>query len=102
MKEANLMRLIQMEATKRGHRLLRNNVGKLKDADGRYVAFGVGGTGGSDLIGWCADGKFAAIEVKLPNGKVSPEQEAFINAVRAAGGRAGVARTEEDVRVILG
>ena len=102
MKEGNLSRLIQMEASRLGHRLLRNNTGKLKDERGQWVAFGVGGVGGSDLIGWTRTGQFAAVEVKTPTGRVSAEQQAFIDGVIAAGGRAGVARCVEDVARILG
>lgn len=102
MKEGNLHRLIQIAASERGHRLFRNNIGKLKDARGQWIAFGVGGTGGSDLIGWTRDGAFAAIEVKTETGRVRPEQEAFIAAVRASGGKAGIARSVEDMVEILG
>lgn len=102
MKESNLHREIQIEASKRGHRLFRNNVGKLQSREGEWVAFGVGGVGGSDLIGWTRDGVFAAVEVKLPHGRVSPEQLSFIAAVAKAGGRAGVARSVEDAMLILG
>lgn len=100
--EGNLSRMIEIEASRLGHRLLRNNIGKLQDRDGRWVSFGVGGVGGSDLIGWCRDGRFAAVEVKTPTGRVSAEQQAFIDAVNRAGGRAGVARSVEDVALILG
>lgn len=100
--EGELSRLIEIEASKLGHRLLRNNIGKLKDEHGRWVAFGVGGKGGSDLIGWTRTGQFAAVEVKTPTGRVSVEQQAFIDAVNRAGGRAGVARSVGDVARILG
>ena len=101
MKENNLSRTIQIAASERGHRLFRNNIGKLKDARGQWVAFGVGGTGGSDLIGWTKHGVFAAVEVKVPGGRVRPEQEAFIAAVRASGGKAGIARSVEDMIAVL-
>jgi hypothetical protein len=96
------MREVQMEATRLGHRLLRNNVGKYQDREGRWVAYGVGGNGGSDLIGWTRDGRFAAVEVKTPTGRVTAEQQAFIDAVNRAGGKAGVARSVEDVKRLLG
>lgn len=102
MKEGNLHRLIQIEVSKHGHRLFRNNVGKLQDANGEWIAFGVGGVGGSDLIGWTRHGVFAAIEVKTPTGRVRPEQVAFVNAVNRAGGKAGIARSVEDALAILG
>lgn len=61
-------------------------------------------TGGSDLIGWTVrDGVavFTAIEVKGEGGRATPEQLNFIEQVRAAGGLAGVARSEDEARAIL-
>lgn len=63
--------------------------------------------GGSDLIGWRTVtitpdmiGRrvsiFLALEVKTPTGKPTPEQENFIQAVRRAGGLAGVVRSADD------
>lgn len=52
--------------------------------------------GVSDIIG-IYDNKFLAIEVKGPKGKVSPDQQAFINRVKIEGGLAFVARSVEDV-----
>ena len=60
--------------------------------------------GSSDLIGWTVrDGRavFVAIEVKAERGRVTPEQQRFIDVVREAGGVAGVARSVEDARAIL-
>lgn len=102
MKEGNISKLVQLEAAKHGARLLRNNIGAYQDdKTGAWVHYGVGGKGGSDLIGWTADGRFLAVEVKTPKGKTTPEQDAFLAAVRAAGGVAGVVRCEEDVRRLL-
>ena len=99
-------------------RLLRNNVGGLKDVTGRFVAYGLGSHGGhilrgpSDLIGWrtvtvtpdmvgSQVAIFAAIEVK-DKSKASLEQEQFIAQVRQSGGLAGVAHSAEEARTILG
>jgi VRR-NUC domain len=101
--EADLMRSIQIEASARGARLLRNNTGVLPDRRGIPVHFGLA-VGSSDLIGWVKDGPvaiFAAIEVKIGNRKTTPEQNTFLAAVRAAGGRAGVARSVEEAMAIL-
>ena len=68
--------------------------------------------GSSDLIGWHTVeitpdmvGKriavFTAIEVKGKNGRPSPEQIAFINAVNEFGGSAGIATTPEDAQKII-
>ncbi len=103
--EADLMRLIQVHASKLGARLLRNNVGALQNKEGTWIRYGLG-VGTADLVGWLTvDGAalFLAVEVKSESGRVSPEQTNFINAVRAAGGRAGIARSVQDAEdIILG
>jgi len=100
--EADLMRACQLEATRLGARLMRNNVGVLRDSRGVPVHFGLG-VGSSDLIGWTPDARFLAVEVKLPGRKPTREQARFIEAVRQAGGRAGVAYSVEDVgRIVRG
>ena len=93
--------------------LFRNNVGARKLQDGSYLKYGVGGAGGSDLIGFISVevtpqlvgrrvAVFAAVEVKaIASGRVSPEQEHFIKFVGEAGGLAGVARSLEDVQDIF-
>lgn len=61
-------------------------------------------TGGSDTIGWTQRDGFAvftAIEVKSPTGRVRPEQQVFIDQVNAAGGIAGVARSEQEAIDLL-
>ena len=98
--EADISRLIQLAASGRGARLLRNNVGALKDDRGVHVRFGLC-AGSSDLIGWTHDGRFLAVEIKLPGKHPTREQASFIEAVLAAGGRAGVARSVEDLERIL-
>jgi Holliday junction resolvase len=45
----------------------------------------------------CHQGEFIGIEVKTPTGRVSKLQEHHLWAIRAAGGRAMVARSWEDV-----
>ena len=70
----------------------RQNTGVLKDATGRPIKFGLC-KGSSDIIGLCADGRFLAVECKTATGKATPDQERFLSAVRARGGRAGIART---------
>ena len=69
--------------------VFRNNVGARELKDGTYLKYGIGGKGGSDLIGYksiiiqqCHVGTrfaiFVALEVKAPGGKATPEQEHFI------------------------
>ena len=93
-------------------RLFRNQVGSLPDPrTGRLVTFGLA-RGSADLIGWrtitvTADmvgqqvAVFTSIEVKTPTGRVRPDQTAWMGAVQAAGGIAGVARSVDDAITIL-
>ena len=44
---------------------------------------------------------FTSIEVKTPTGRLRPEQKTWLDAVQAAGGVAGIARSVEDAQRIL-
>lgn len=55
----------------------------------------------SDVIG-IVHGRFLAIEVKSPTGRVRPEQAAFLAEVARHGGLAFVARSCQDVVDKLG
>jgi len=92
-------------------RLWRNNVGALRDQRGQLVRYGLC-PGSSDLIGLrqvtiTPDmvgqtlAVFTAIEVK-DQGRLTEQQRAFITMVQQAGGMAGVARSVDDARRILG
>jgi hypothetical protein len=93
-READLMRLIQVRLSEAGHRVHRNNVGMARTEDGTTIRFGLG-VGSSDLIGWTRTGKFLAVEVKTPTGRVTPEQAAFLGAVSLAGGIGVVMRSTD-------
>ncbi len=98
-KETNIMNACMVALSEAGCLIWRQNTGAYQDPSGRLIRYGLG-TGSSDIIGICMDGTFLAVEVKTPTGRVSPAQEAFIEAVRRRGGRAGVARSpEEAVRI---
>jgi hypothetical protein len=47
-------------------------------------------------------GVFASIEVKVPKGRVSPEQQQWLQIVQSLGGIAGVARSVEDAQQLMG
>ena len=96
MKEANVQARIMMALSDVGCLIFRNNIGCLPDRAGRPVRYGVGGNGGSDLIGIAPDGKFLAIEVKTALGQPTDAQLNFIKAVQRQGGRAGIARSAAD------
>lgn len=99
--ETVLQGKIMIALSEAGHRGLRNNSGAYKcPKSGRLVRYGVGSPGGSDLIGWSKDGRFLAVEVKTAKGRATKEQLAFIAAVRASGGYAGIARSVEDAIAI--
>lgn len=100
MNEADIMRLVQIRASELGARVMRNNCGVAQRPDGVPLRYGLG-VGSSDLIGWTRDGRFLAIEVKTPTGRVRPEQTTFLAAVVAAGGVGFVARGVIDVDLHL-
>ena len=92
-------------------RLFRNNTGTLRDINGRPVAFGLC-KGSADLIGWRSVtitpemvgqqvAIFTSIEVKAATGRIRPEQQQWLNAVQAAGGIAGVARSVGEAMDLL-
>lgn len=123
MAEADFMRHLMKEATRFGARLFRQQVGMawvgkiVRKGDGWITLadprpFHAGVPGMADLGGWVPVtitpdmvGKtvaiYTAVEVKVGKGRVSDEQFAFIAAVRSAGGKAGVARSDDDLNAIL-
>jgi|SRR5690554_1344663 len=58
--------------------------------------------GSADIIGVAPGGRFLAVEVKTPTGRVSKEQTLFLQAVTQRGGLAGVARSVEDALALIG
>jgi hypothetical protein len=109
--EQRIQQEIRLAISKGHTRVFRNNTGTLRDANGRPVQFGLC-KGSADLIGWRTVtitsemvgqqvAVFTSIEVKTPTGKVQPEQQQWLEAVQAAGGIAGVARSVEDAEALL-
>jgi hypothetical protein len=93
-------------------RLWRNNTGALVDQQGRFVRFGLC-KGSSDLIGLRSVlvtpemvgqriAQFVALEIKAPQGVVSPEQQAFLRLVQQLGGVAAVCRSIQQAQAVLG
>jgi len=104
--EQSIQQHIRLTCSTGATRLFRNNTGTLRDQHGRPVSFGLC-KGSADLIGWRTVtitpemvgqqvAVFTSIEVKTPTGRVKPEQQQWMDAVQAAGGIAGVARSVED------
>nr|WP_283106482.1 VRR-NUC domain-containing protein [Shewanella submarina] len=77
----------------------RCNTGKAL-VNGRAVEFGLG-KGTADIIGQMKGGKFLAVEIKTPKGKVSEAQRLWLNRVAMHGGLAAVVRSTEDMRNAL-
>lgn len=131
MSETELMQRLRMAASTFGSRLFRQQTGmgwtgkKVEKIAGPRVVhvqtgdvvirggrpFHSGFAGWSDLGGWvpvevtpdmigAKIAIYAQVEVK-EGARPTTEQIAWIEAVRAAGGRAGVARSEDDLRSIL-
>jgi len=80
----------------------RNNVGlsirRANNQKRRFIYYGIGGVGGSDLIGIVRlTGKFIACEVKSKTGKPTAAQIAFLNCVRNSNGIGVLARSPRDV-----
>jgi hypothetical protein len=93
-------------------RLWRNNTGALVDQQGRFVRFGLC-KGSSGLIGLRSVvvtpamagqriAQFVALEIKAPQGVVSPEQQAFLRLVQELGGVASVCRSIDQAQAVLG
>ncbi len=106
MTEQQIQQHIRLALSRGPVRLYRNNTGTLRDQHGRPVTFGLA-VGSADLIGWTTRtitpdmvgqqvAVFTSIEVKSATGRLRPEQRQWLEAVQAAGGIAGVARSVED------
>ena len=111
MSEQQIQQEIRLTCSTGATRLFRNNTGTLRDQHGRPVSFGLA-KGSADLIGWkrvtvTPDmvgqqvAVFTSIEVKTATGRLRPEQQQWLDAVQAAGGIAGVARSVEDAATLL-
>ena len=111
MTEQQIQQQIRIACSNGDTRLFRNNTGTLKDQNGRPVQFGLC-KGSADLIGWrtvtvtpemvgTQVAVFLSIEVKTPTGRLRHEQQQWLDAVQAAGGISGVARSVEDAATLL-
>lgn len=110
--EAWAQSAVRLEASQKGAKLWRNNVGALQDKRGRLVRYGLANDSAelndaiksADLIGWRpvlitpahvghTIGQFVSREIKEPGWQYTgadrePAQLAWANAVNAAGGDA--------------
>ncbi|OEH55918.1 hypothetical protein AQ616_18955 [Oceanobacillus sp. E9] len=83
--------------------IFRNNVGRVRMADGRFFDTGLP-KGYSDLSGFRkSDGKMVFIEVKNENGILRNDQKHFLNEMSKYPVIAGVARSpEEAIEIVTG
>lgn len=81
-------------------RVIHSSAGTVTLADSRVIVFGLC-KGSADLIGIAPGGRFLAVEVKTTKGKPTTDQQRFIDAIRAAGGIAGIARSSQDALDLL-
>jgi hypothetical protein len=123
MSEREIQNEIQKQLSRNETRLLRVNAGYayqgriIEQTPNRLILspwypIKLASEGVSDLLGWttingsigsyaCDVAIFTAVEVKGPRTRITSEQLAFIDTVRRAGGRAGVARSVEEARIII-
>lgn len=107
MRENEILADLRTQIQKIGCTTFRNNVGRLRTEDGRWVNFGLC-VGSADTIGWTEYiiqpkdvGRrmaiFTAFETKVPNrGRRTDEQIAFIGRVQIAGGIAAFCTSKQD------
>lgn len=80
----------------------RNNTGAFPSeykGKKRFIRFG--SVGSSDILGIYPGGRFLAIEVKRPGGKLSDHQKHFLEQVQARNGIGIVAHSVDDVMKVL-
>ena len=110
--EHEIQQRIRLASGRGPVRLWRNNTGALVDQQGRFVRFGLC-KGSSDLIGLRSVvvtpemvgqriAQFVALEIKAPQGVVSPQQQAFLRLVQQLGGVAAVCRSIHQAQAVLG
>lgn len=100
MKETDILKLCMIRASKLGCTVWRNNSGMLYNKQGTPVKYGLC-TGSADLIGFTPEGRFLALEIKVPSKSPTEKQQIFLDAVTKGGGVAGVARHPDDVDKII-
>jgi hypothetical protein len=117
--ESDLVKKLQCVASERGHRLFRNITAMgwagqaTKIHQTMMVQVWPGDVvvrkaypiraglceGSSDLIGLNSAGRFLAVEVKAPKGRMSDGQESFLEMVQRLGGIGIVAKSIADFNV---
>ena len=88
-RETHLVRACLDYLRLRGVYCWRQNSGAAVFGQGkarRFVRMTRGVQGVSDILGILPGGRFVAVEAKMPGNRPTPDQAAFLDAVRAQGG----------------
>ena len=101
MNETDLMHKIMLELSKRGMKVIRANVGKVRLRDGRYFDTGLP-KGYPDLTAFDDKGNTYFIEVKTPNYYATSEQLNFLERMRNRGFAAGVVYSVDEALELCG
>ena len=100
--ESHILNACLIALSAAGVMAFRNNTGTLPNREGRPIRFGLC-VGSSDIIAIAPDGVFVAVECKTAIDQPTDAQVRFLEAVRAHGGRSGIARSgNEAVAIALG
>ena len=84
---------------RRGITAWNNPTGAVEVRPGRWLHFGKKGS--ADILGCLPSGRFLAVEVKAPRGRLSPEQERFLAGISDQGGLAVVVKSWRELDKIL-
>lgn len=96
LKESDIQKSILDYLLLRGHIPVRFNNLPTWKKDGVFIP--VRRKGIADILVCTKVGQFAAIEVKRPGGKTSPDQDEFLADIRSKGATGIVATSIEDVQ----
>lgn len=98
MKESDIQKSILDYLKLKKHLVFKHrNVGIFKQDTGKYIPLAAGEKGISDIIGCTTQGRFLAIEVKMPGKKPTQDQLLFLANVQTHNGIGLVAWSLDDV-----
>jgi hypothetical protein len=80
---------------RRGFFAWNNPSGAVRVAPERWLHFGKKGS--ADILGCLPGGRFLAVEVKAPDGRLTPEQSAFLETIQGLGGVAVVVKSRREL-----
>ena len=80
---------------RRGFFAWNNPSGAVRVAPERWLHFGKKGS--ADILGCLPGGRFLAVEVKAPDGRLTPEQSGFLETIRGLGGVAVVVKSRREL-----